>query len=422
VKVVYDVSVFGSVHKHPRARTGVHRVVDRVARGLHASGECDLAFTVTESIYAYLHAQEHLATHPYLHDVPILRPRRGLKTVRALGGLTDRAARASALPGRLLHRGMFRAMRLAERALHRPDVGPPCGAEVFHSPYAALPPQSVLSAPARFLTVYDLIPVRYPHFFDAGLVRQMERVYRSLGAEDWAFAISETTRADICEHRGVDPDRVFVTPLAADPALFHPDNEPARQAEVRRRYGIPSDSPYLLSLNTLEPRKNMDRAIGAFVRLVEEERLPDLRFVLVGAAGWKYENIFDAVSRSGSVRDRIVMTGYVAEDDLAPLYSGALAFVYPSLYEGFGLPPLEAMQCGTPVITSNTSSLPEVVGDAGIMVDPLDQDALCDALSRVHGSAALRRELSRRSLARARQFSWERCIDQTLAAYRTALS
>jgi glycosyltransferase involved in cell wall biosynthesis len=122
------------------------------------------------------------------------------------------------------------------------------------------------------------------------------------------------------------------------------------------------------------------------------------------------------------VRDRIVMTGYVAEDDLAPLYSGALAFVYPSLYEGFGLPPLEAMQCGTPVITSNTSSLPEVVGDAGIMVDPLDQDALCDALSRVHGSAALRRELSRRSLARARQFSWERCIDQTLAAYRTALS
>jgi glycosyltransferase involved in cell wall biosynthesis len=218
----------------------------------------------------------------------------------------------------------------------------------------------------------------------------------------------------------VDPARVFVTPLAADARLFHPASPEAQEA-VRRRLGIP-EGPYLLTLNTLEPRKNLESVIRAFARVAREPAARDLSLVLVGGRGWKAEGIDAALAEAGPVRQRIVLSGYVPDAELAPLYSGALAFVYMSLYEGFGLPPLEAMQCGVPVIASNTSSLPEVVGDAGILLDPTDLDALCQAMLRVHQDAALRAELASRSLARAGAFTWERCVAQTVAAYRAALA
>jgi glycosyltransferase involved in cell wall biosynthesis len=171
----------------------------------------------------------------------------------------------------------------------------------------------------------------------------------------------------------------------------------------------------------MERRKNVEQVIKCFSRLVHEEGIKDLRLVLVGAQGLGYEGILNAIASFDIPRDSIVLTGYVADEDLAALYSGASGFIYLSLYEGFGLPPLEAMQCGTPVITSNTSSLPEVVGEAGIMVDPTDEDAICQSLLDVYRDAGLRAQMSRDSLDRARQFSWDRCVRETIAAYKTAL-
>lgn len=424
MKVVYDISTFGSVRKHPRARTGVYRVTERVARGLLASGDCELVFSATESIYAFIHAREHLASHAVLRNVPILAPSAGTGVVNTLSSLLDGLSQKESrgLPSQSLHKLLFRGMRLLERGLHRPNVGEALGVDIFHSPFGALPAaRDGARSPKRFLTVYDLITVRFPQFFDKGLVRIMDAVYQSLELDDWALAISEVTKADLCEYRGVDPARVFVTHLAADPELFHPCPDPEQRAVVRRRYGIP-EGPYVLSLNTLEPRKNLDHLVRAFVRLLQQEHLRDLSLVLVGAQGWKYEKVFEAIAEAGPVRERILLTGYVADEDLAALYSGALAFVYPSLYEGFGLPPLEAMQCGTPVITSNTSSLPEVVGDAGILLDPRDTDGLCQSLLELYRSESLRAEMRHRSLVRAQRFSWHRCIAQTLAAYRTVLA
>jgi glycosyltransferase involved in cell wall biosynthesis len=141
----------------------------------------------------------------------------------------------------------------------------------------------------------------------------------------------------------------------------------------------------------------------------------------VGAKGWRDEGIYAAIEDAGVVRDQIILPGYVADADLAPLYSGALAFVYTSLYEGFGLPPLEAMQCGVPVVTANTSSLPEVVGDCGLTVDPADADALSQAMLDLHRSAPLRAELAQKGLARSRHFTWDRCVHDTVAAYRAAV-
>jgi glycosyltransferase involved in cell wall biosynthesis len=251
------------------------------------------------------------------------------------------------------------------------------------------------------------------------VVRGAWTALRSIGPDDWVIANSESTRADLCGRIDIDPARVFVTPFAASAELFHPVHDEPRIQAVRRRYGIP-DGPYLLALNTLEPRKNMDHAIRAFTRLARQEQVRDLRFVLVGTKGWRYDRIFEAIEGAGALRDRIVLAGYVADEDLAPLYSGALAFVYPSRYEGFGLPPLEAMQCGVPVITSSTSSLPEVVGDAAVLLDPADADGLSQAMLELYRSPSLRADMSRRSLERARRFSWERCTRETLAAYRAA--
>jgi glycosyltransferase involved in cell wall biosynthesis len=143
----------------------------------------------------------------------------------------------------------------------------------------------------------------------------------------------------------------------------------------------------------------------------------------VGTLGWSYERIFQSLpSTSESLRSRVILTGYVPDEDLSAIYSGASVFVYPSLYEGFGLPPLEAMQCGVPVITSNTSSLPEVVGTAGILIDPQQGDELCQALLKVLSSAELQAQMSQKSLEQADRFSWEQCVEQTALIYRTALN
>jgi glycosyltransferase involved in cell wall biosynthesis len=173
-------------------------------------------------------------------------------------------------------------------------------------------------------------------------------------------------------------------------------------------------------LNGLHPRKNVARAVLAFGRLVREERVADLSLVIAGHPA-SPGGPAAAVARDPTLRERIVETGYVADEELAALYRSALAFVYPSLYEGFGLPALEAMQCGTPVITSNVSSLPEVVGDAGVLVDPHDTDALSAAMRALHRDPARRDALRQHGLARAAQFSWERSAASTIAAYRAAL-
>jgi glycosyltransferase involved in cell wall biosynthesis len=295
------------------------------------------------------------------------------------------------------------------------------GVDLFHSPYHPIP-DAIATGRRRIgkvLTVYDLIPILFAQYFDSPAVAQMlRRGVASLGNDGVALCISEATKRDLCQHFGLPADRAVVTHLAAS-ASFGPVSDAARLAAVRARYHIPEE-PYLLSLCTLEPRKNIAHSIRCFLRLVEQDHIRDLNLVLVGTKGWNYDQIFAALAANPRHRDRVVVTGFVADGDLAPLYSGAWAFVYPSHYEGFGLPVLEAMQCGIPVITSNTSSLPEVVGDAGIMLAPTDADGLCAAMGRLYRDSEYRAALSAKSLARAAHFSWDRCIASTLAAYQLA--
>jgi glycosyltransferase involved in cell wall biosynthesis len=433
MKVVFDISVLGTGQYYPRFKAGIHRVVASLAAGLADSPECDLAFsTIAEGPFVPVFgATEYLRENAHLRGLPLVSLRR---RDRGLAGAIRwfHAARLGAeslrghpklrLPAKVVRYISYRCEHFLINRPNRYDPTRLPSADVFHSPFDPLPPPVPgRRHPQRVLTIYDLIPILEPSLFEPHVPPMIRNVVASITPGDWVTTISHSTKRDLCGYVDIDPDRVFVTHLAASPELFHPVEDEELKSAVRQRYGIP-EVPYVLTLNTLEPRKNLGHAIRSFARLVQEQRLNDLHFVVVGSKGWDHNDVFAEATRYPGLERRIIFAGRVDDGDLATLYSGALAFVYPSLYEGFGLPPLEAMQCGVPVITSDRSSLPEVVGDAGVMVDPTDRDALCEALLRVCEDSDLRADLSRRALERAAEFSWDRCVSGTLAAYRRALS
>ena len=229
------------------------------------------------------------------------------------------------------------------------------------------------------------------------------------------ITVSEYSKGLICEHYGIPEDRVHVTPHGVT-GHYRPITEPQRLADLRKHYNLPG--PYLLYVGKLQSRKNLARLIEAFKKGVIKAGLPhDL--VLIGARTWMSDEIFDAIKRC-RVEDRVKVLGEVSLDDLPAFYSAADLFVFPSLAEGFGLPPLEAMSCGTAVVCSSASSLPEVVGDAGLQIDPYDVDALAEAIVSVLTDDRLRSDLEAKGLERSRLFSNERMARLTLEVYAAA--
>jgi glycosyltransferase involved in cell wall biosynthesis len=439
MRIIYDISWLGESYLESAAASGVSRVIENVATGLVASPECEVSFCASRSLKAVRGSLDYLKSQPKFEGVPFLATKtaklskaldnrlRDLNTEIDGAAVTDllrnqdlswASAKKLKLHKRIERQVLARSGRAVEE--QKPfDLRWLARADIFHSPIHPVPRQ--VRGVRRFLTFYDIIPILYPGFCVPGQLKFTNAVLQSIESEDWVICISQATRNDLCNHVSIDPARVFVTHLAAAPELFYPCDDRERIASARTQYHIP-DGPYILSLNNLEPRKNIGHVVRCFAKLVQEENINDLNLVLVGAKGWLYDEILETISAYDSLRDRIIVTDYVADEHLAALYSDALAFVFPSFYEGFGLPALEAMQCGVPVITSNTSSLPEVVGDAGLMVEPEDVDGLCDAILQVYRSAFLREAMSRKSLERSKQFSWDKSVQETISAYKVALA
>jgi len=425
MSVIYDISVLGANYNIPRAKTGIYRAIENLAQELVKARGIG-AFSATLRFASYPECYAYLRSSPGLNSVPLLEPNIGDTALSVIQ--YSQKWRHSGTPASLPMRGLSRLIfnRLSSKVWSR--LSDPVRSDylaesrVFHSPFYPIPDQiKQCRTIKKVITVYDLIPLLYPEYFkfdESGLI---SRVLASIDENTWVTCISESTRNDLCNYLpAIDPAKVFVTPLAAS-ATFYPCQDRAELDRVRKKYDIP-DGPYVLSLSTLEPRKNIAQTIRSFFRLVEEEKIADLSLVLVGPKGWNFDAIFNEIASSPKMRDRVIVTGYAPDEDLAPLYSGAMMFVYPSFYEGFGLPPLEAMQCGVPVITSNTSSLPEVVGDAGIYVSPNDGLALSQAMLDIYQSDILRRQMSADSLDQAIKFSWKRCADQTIDVYKIAKS
>ncbi len=280
--------------------------------------------------------------------------------------------------------------------------------DIFYSPDFALPPTR--HGTRTLLTVHDLSFLHYPDHFVPKLVRYLSQVVpRSIARAGLVLADSEATRADLINHLDAPPEKVEVLYSGVNPR-FCPQPEPGEAEHIRARYSL-DGRPYLLSVGTVQPRKNYVRLIRAFSQLTNQ---PTLQLLIAGGRGWLYQDI---LAKAEKYPDHVRVLGFVDDADLPALYRHASLFAFPSLYEGFGLPVLEAMACGVPVVCSNASSLPEVAGDAALLVDPLDTGGLAEALARVLEDTDLRREMIAKGLAQAARFTWEQAARQLLAAF-----
>jgi glycosyltransferase involved in cell wall biosynthesis len=283
--------------------------------------------------------------------------------------------------------------------------------DLLHSPAFVSP--LIVNCPT-VITVHDLSFLLYPKGFrrwNRGYLRLFTRL--SVAKARRVIAVSQSTRDDLLHFYGLPTEKVDVIHNGVDPHFrCLADDE---VAQFRARRGLPER--FILFVGTLEPRKNVTRLIEAYAQLPPS--CPPL--MLVGGKGWLYDEVLSKVEEL-SLAERIRFVGYVAAEELPWWYNAAELFVYPSLYEGFGLPPLEAMACGTPVITSTASSLPEVVGQAGMLIDPTDVQALASALARVLGDATLQAQMKEAGLEQAARFSWPRTAHLTASSYRSALA
>ncbi len=288
--------------------------------------------------------------------------------------------------------------------------------DVFHSPDFTLPP---LRRAQGVLTVHDLSFVRVPECADPAQRRYLTAaVPRSARRADIVLADSQNTRHDLLDLFDLPEHKVAVVYPGVD-SRFRPVQDKETRLRVRDRYGL--TGPFILALGTLEPRKNLDRLIRAYAHLwidgPDEATVPPLAFS--GDVGWLMDGVFRLVDDL-EIGQHTRFLGYVPDKDLPALLSMATCLVYPSLYEGFGLPVLEALACGTPVVTSNVSSLPEVAGDVAVYCDPHDVADIARAIHRVLDDETLRRLLSNRGPEQARHFSWDEAARRVLSVYRQA--
>jgi glycosyltransferase involved in cell wall biosynthesis len=305
-----------------------------------------------------------------------------------------------------------RVLELTWRGFGWPAVGLLAGRpEIFHASHIWQPP---LGAVRGVITIHDLTPVIMPEAHIGGNVEAYRRVLDFATQRAAGILVdSESTRQDLLSMNSSLDSRTRVVYLAAS-SEFEPVADPDEIRRALSPFGL-SDSPYFLFVGVAEPRKNLGRLIEAFGSL-DADASNHVRLVIAGPPGWGEVSVRDEALRLGIER-RVIVTGGLPRRALRFLMVGALALVYPSLYEGFGIPPLEAMACGTPVITSRVSSLPEVVGDAALLVDPYRADEIASAMQRIYEDRVLRDELSRRGRVRAAGFSWEETARQTAVFY-----
>jgi glycosyltransferase involved in cell wall biosynthesis len=286
-------------------------------------------------------------------------------------------------------------------------------ADLFHGPSFTLPPSFTPS----LLTVHDLSFLRYPQGAHPALLAWLiQAVPRSLRRARHVLADSESTRADLIQLMSIPADQITVIGAGVE-EHFQPVTDAETLARVGARYDLPGR--FILGVSTLEPRKNFTGLIAAFNRLAgtaPRSPVADLHLVIAGGKGWLYEDIF-AAAEASPIRERIHFTRFVDDEDLPALYSLASLFAFPSHYEGFGIPVLEAMACGTPVVCADNSSLPEVAGDAALLVEATDTDALVAAMQRLLIDTSLREELIKRGFEQTKQFTWEEAARRLLRVY-----
>lgn len=266
----------------------------------------------------------------------------------------------------------------------------------------------------KVVTIHDMVYKAFPETMNSKTRILLNlAMNKSMKRADAVVTDSEFSRSEIIKYFPQYRDKVEVVPCGVDCDMFKPIQDRSIIEKVKANHNI--KGKYFLYLGTLEPRKNLTRLVKAYEILSRrKEDCPLL--VLAGGKGWLYDEIFEEVNKSG-LGDKVIFTQYIPGEEICPLMNGAEAFVFPSLYEGFGMPPLEAMACGTPVIVSGSASLPEVVGDCGLIVDAYSEESLADAMGKIADNEELRKQLSEKGIIRAREFSWKKSAEKLYTIY-----
>lgn len=422
IKVLYEISNLGLGNYQQHTKTGIFRAIYNTLEKIQDVEEVEIYFASCVSLYEAALTEIYLRSNGTNWKAKNLELwHLGFKKIY----LNTLKSIHSSKSNRIINKIIRKIKSIFLNALSNLTIRKKINKsfDIYHSWFFPFPDLNKfnISANHRVITIYDLIPVLMPNYF----MREMQTIFQKILSKidihkDWVICISHSTKKDFCKLTGMPEERVFVTHLGASSNFYKEINTNKIKATLDK-YNIPQEK-YILGLSTLEPRKNTAHLIRCFFKLVSDSNYNDVYLVLAGSKGWLYEEIFQTLDSNSKLKSKVIFTGFVDDKDLSGVYSGASFFVYPSLYEGFGLPPLEAMQCGLPVITSNNSSLPEVVGNAGIMVDATDEDQLCHAMSQLLDDSGLRNQLSIQALQQAQKFSWEKCASETIAIYQHILN
>jgi glycosyltransferase involved in cell wall biosynthesis len=430
ISVAYDISILGAYFSLSDSKTGIFRVTEELLCRILQESDlsvklisiCHDAFPAYLETLCLQYCEAHSLPSYFLS---CFSSRLGFKNIYMNLFRTYLSNDFQNLPrNSILSLSLRATMKLlsltASFDIRREFFPNSC--DLLHSTYFKLPSQELTKDLPRLLMIHDLIPILTKGYTSEKLDDYFQKILESINLRtDWIVCNSEHTRQEFCEYTKFPIEKTFITYLAADSSFKTiQDSSIIRAVEIR--YGIPSGHYYICLASQLEPRKNIPRLVSAFADLTRTYPHLEVSLVLAGSLRYRQKEVEKLLEQFSDISHRIILTGYVAEEDLPALYSGALALVFPSLYEGFGLPILEAMQSGTPVISSNTTSLPEVAGDAAILVDPTDEDELCQAMWRLLTDNELRQTLIQKGLARAQEFSWERCAHETVAVYRTIVN
>lgn len=410
MQVAIELTPLGSARYCPRNRTGIFRVCAEMLTALATCPEIRLVLTAIGCRGEAEAEVRALGVNAPFH-------RGGLD--RLLQPAVHWAlAPRDWCPGRALTDNRRKAVRTFVQFFELFGGAPASVARhatICHSPYH--PPSRIgwteATKATRIVTVHDVLPLTHPQFFPDGDRATLGRVLDDIRSNCVAHCVSEYTRGQLIQLMPEAEERSFTAPLAANLTRFYPC-DPAAIAEFRARLAL--RQPYILCVGTLDRRKNLELAVQAFdrVRAVRS----DVQLVLTGAPTRPALHLDELLEPYPHARSGCVVTGFARDEDLPALYSGAELVLYPSLAEGFGLPALEAMACGTPVLASNRTSLPEVVGDGGVLLDVDDAEPWSNAILELLESPKQRAVLSERGLTRAREFSWESTARRLVDAYR----
>lgn len=403
--LIFDASVIAENLGNGRGRSGIYFATYNILKDLIKSGEFDISlYSGTENVDFV-----DFINREFGNGVKIcLTNKYALFLSKMI--LLDKKLRAKKLNITKFLLNMFvrKPVRFFGRNVKFPHF------DIAFSPIRVFP--KVIDADKKYIILYDAIPLLLPNYYPSvGLKKHWFynlTEYIKTKPDCKYFAISQSCKNDFVRLLDMNPDDITVIPLAANDKNFYHESDNKKIMAARKKYNIPLDKKYVFSLCTLEPRKNLIRAVKTFIEFIKKNKIDDMVFVL-GGAHWDefIGKLKTEIDDLGKYKDKIIRAGYIDDSDLAALYSGAEWFVYTSQYEGFGLPPLEAMQCGCPVITSNTSSLPEVVGNAGVMIDWDSDEQHIAAYEKYYFDDKYRASMAKKGLAHSKDFSWKNTVD-----------